>query len=95
MATNGTGHNASTTELDVLIIGGGFGGCYLLKLLRDNDFKTRLVEAAPRLGGVWAHNRYPVSLVVHDPNDDHDVADIPELESMWKCHAILSLIPRF
>lgn len=58
MAANGTTHNGGTTELDVLVIGGGFGGCYLLKLMRDNGFKTRLVEAAARLGGVWAHNRW-------------------------------------
>ncbi|KAF2168746.1 hypothetical protein M409DRAFT_65164 [Zasmidium cellare ATCC 36951] len=50
---------ASRIELDVLVIGGGFGGCYLLKQLRENGFKTKLIDAAPRLGGVWAHNRYP------------------------------------
>lgn len=55
------------TDLDVLIIGGGFGGCYLLKLLRDNGYKTRIVEAAPRLGGVWAWNRYPGSVSPQSP----------------------------
>ncbi|KAF7190181.1 Baeyer-Villiger monooxygenase, partial [Pseudocercospora fuligena] len=50
---------SSATTLDVLVIGGGFGGCYMLKLLRENGFETKLIDAAPRLGGVWAWNRYP------------------------------------
>lgn len=42
--------------LDVLIIGAGFGGCYLLHLLRKNGFKTQIIEAAGAIGGVWAWN---------------------------------------
>jgi cation diffusion facilitator CzcD-associated flavoprotein CzcO len=44
----------SPCELDVLIIGAGFGGCYLLHLLRKNGYKTKVVDAATGLGGVWA-----------------------------------------
>lgn len=47
------------TELDCLIIGAGFGGCYQLHLLRKAGFHTKLVDAASSLGGVWAWNRYP------------------------------------
>lgn len=56
---NGSSDQESTTDLDALVIGGGFGGCYMLKLLRGNNHKTRLVKAAPRIGGVRAWNRYP------------------------------------
>lgn len=49
-------------ELDVLVIGGGFGGCYMLKVLRENGFKTKLIDAAPRLGGVWSWNRLAIQL---------------------------------
>jgi cation diffusion facilitator CzcD-associated flavoprotein CzcO len=55
MASNGD----SSHELDVLVIGAGFGGCYLLHLLRENGYKTKVVEAATAPGGVWAWNRYP------------------------------------
>jgi cation diffusion facilitator CzcD-associated flavoprotein CzcO len=55
MASSG----GSLHELDVLIIGAGFGGCYLLHLLRKNGYKTKVVDAATTLGGVWAWNRYP------------------------------------
>ncbi|CAK1365733.1 unnamed protein product [Cercospora beticola] len=47
------------TELDCLIIGAGFGGCYQLKLLRDAGFSTKIVDAASSIGGVWAWNKYP------------------------------------
>ena len=49
----------SPVDADVIIIRGGFGGCCLLHLLRKNGFKTTVIEAANRLGGVWAWNRYP------------------------------------
>ena len=39
-----SGGSNALIDLDVLVIGGGFGGCYLLKLLRENGFKTRIVE---------------------------------------------------
>ncbi|USW56787.1 Putative flavin monooxygenase, FAD/NAD(P)-binding domain superfamily [Septoria linicola] len=51
--------STNTIEKDVIVIGGGFGGCYLLKLLREKGFSTTLIEAADRLGGVWAWSQYP------------------------------------
>lgn len=51
--------STSGTDLDCLIIGAGFGGCYQLKLLRDAGLRTKVVDAASKLGGVWAWNRYP------------------------------------
>lgn len=50
---------ANIIDRDVTIVGGGFGGCYLLKLLRDRGFSTILLEAGARLGGVWAWSCYP------------------------------------
>lgn len=43
-------------EVDVLIVGAGFGGCYSLHLLRKAGFDCKLVEAGSTLGGVWCHN---------------------------------------
>jgi cation diffusion facilitator CzcD-associated flavoprotein CzcO len=54
-----TSNGDSSHELDVLVIGAGFGGCYMLHLLRKNGYKTKVVEAAKSPGGVWAWNRYP------------------------------------
>lgn len=50
---------SSVTELDCLIIGAGFSGCYQLHLLREAGFSVKVVDAACEIGGVWAWNRYP------------------------------------
>lgn len=50
---------SSVTELDCLIIGAGFSGCYQLRLLREAGFNVKVVDAASEIGGVWAWNRYP------------------------------------
>lgn len=50
---------SNIVERDAVVIGGGFGGCYLLHLLRKNGYSAILLEAAPRLGGVWATSCYP------------------------------------
>ena len=49
----------NTIDRDVIVVGGGFGGCYLLHLLRQNGFSVTLLEAGRRLGGVWAWSCYP------------------------------------
>lgn len=41
-------------ERDVVVVGAGFGGCYLLHLLREKGFSTVVIEASKRAGGVWA-----------------------------------------
>lgn len=46
-------------NLDVLIVGAGFAGMYLLHRLRTLEFSVVAVEAAPEVGGTWYHNRYP------------------------------------
>ena len=46
-------------ELDALVIGGGFGGVYLLHRLRQEGFNVKLVEAGTGLGGIWHWNNYP------------------------------------
>ncbi|PPJ60671.1 hypothetical protein CBER1_03433 [Cercospora berteroae] len=46
-------------ELDVIVVGAGFGGCHLLHNLRKNGFSVKVLEAGPTLGGVWCWNRYP------------------------------------
>jgi cation diffusion facilitator CzcD-associated flavoprotein CzcO len=46
-------------ELDVLLVGAGFSGLYLLDRLRDRGFKVRLFEAGAGLGGIWHWNCYP------------------------------------
>jgi cyclohexanone monooxygenase len=50
---------AEPETLDVLIVGAGFSGVYLLDRLRTLGFKVRVVEAGSGLGGIWHWNCYP------------------------------------
>ncbi|KAG9912513.1 FAD/NAD(P)-binding domain-containing protein, partial [Aureobasidium melanogenum] len=51
---------AKELTCDVLIVGAGFGGVYLLHKLRDEvALNVKIFEAANELGGVWRWNCYP------------------------------------
>lgn len=44
---------------DVLVIGAGFSGLYMLHRLRQLGLRTRVLEMAENVGGTWLFNRYP------------------------------------
>lgn len=46
-------------DADVLVIGAGFAGLYMLHRLRGLGFSARVLEAADGVGGTWYWNRYP------------------------------------
>ena len=46
-------------DVDVLIVGAGFGGMYMLHRLRSLGFTAKVFEAAADVGGTWYWNRYP------------------------------------
>lgn len=46
-------------ELDVVVVGAGFGGLYSLYKLRESGYSVQGFEAASDVGGVWYWNRYP------------------------------------
>ncbi|KAF9870782.1 hypothetical protein CkaCkLH20_11681 [Colletotrichum karsti] len=48
-----------TVSADIIIVGGGFGGCYALHSLRQAGYQVKLIEAGSDLGGVWHFNSYP------------------------------------
>jgi len=50
---------AAPRELDVLIVGAGFSGLYLLDRLRDAGLRVEAIDGADGLGGVWYWNCYP------------------------------------
>ena len=71
-----------TKDCEVLIIGAGFSGLYLLIKLRDLGFQVHLVEAAPGIGGVWHWNCYPGARV--DTHCDIYQFSDPELWQDWE-----------
>jgi cation diffusion facilitator CzcD-associated flavoprotein CzcO len=48
-----------TRELDVVVVGAGFGGIYALYHLRQLGFSVVAFEAGDGVGGTWFWNRYP------------------------------------
>ncbi|MGI9324777.1 MAG: flavin-containing monooxygenase [Pseudomonadales bacterium] len=44
---------------DVVIVGAGFGGLYMLYRLRQLGLSVHVYEAADNVGGTWYWNRYP------------------------------------
>jgi len=68
-------------ELDVLIIGAGFGGCYSLYKLRQLGLNVHLFEAGTGLGGVWHWNTYPGARV--DSEIPYYQFSMPEVWRKW------------
>ena len=46
-------------SFDVLAVGAGFSGRYMLHRLRRLGIRTRGLEMAENVGGTWLFNRYP------------------------------------
>lgn len=44
---------------DVVIVGAGISGLYMLHKARENGFSAIVLEKAPAVGGTWFWNRYP------------------------------------
>lgn len=49
----------SAKKCDVVIVGAGFAGMYLLHRMRKLGFSTRVFETGTDVGGTWYWNRYP------------------------------------
>lgn len=46
-------------DFDVIVIGAGFSGLYMLHRLRQLGLRSRVLEKAENVGGTWLYNRYP------------------------------------
>jgi cation diffusion facilitator CzcD-associated flavoprotein CzcO len=77
----GEGPYADNLDLDVLIVGAGFGGTYLLYEMRKNGFNTVLYDAGTSFGGTWRWNIYPGARV-DSPVPIYELA-IPEVYNTW------------
>ncbi|TNE59216.1 MAG: NAD(P)/FAD-dependent oxidoreductase [Alphaproteobacteria bacterium] len=48
-----------TTDFDMIIVGAGFAGLYMLHKMRGLGYKAHVVEKGTDVGGTWYWNRYP------------------------------------
>ena len=76
------GSDEARPDYDVVVVGAGFAGLYLLHRLRELGFSTRVLESADDVGGTWYWNRYPGARC-DIPTTDYTYSFDPELESEW------------
>ncbi|MEM7745273.1 MAG: NAD(P)/FAD-dependent oxidoreductase [Pseudomonadota bacterium] len=69
-------------QADVAIVGAGFAGMYLLKLMREAGLDAVVLEQGHGVGGTWYWNRYPGARCdVESIQYSHKY--LPDLEQDW------------
>src|ERR1700728_3212286 len=56
---SGKSHAAGPESYDVVVVGAGFAGMYMLHRLRGLGLSVRVYEQGGDVGGTWHWNRYP------------------------------------
>src|SRR6202049_2120516 len=56
---SGKSHAAAPAAYDVVVVGAGFAGMYMLHRLRGQGLSVRVYEQGGDVGGTWYWNRYP------------------------------------
>ena len=69
-------------DVDVVVVGAGFSGMYLLHRLRGLGLRTRVLETGGDVGGTWYWNRYPGARC-DIPTTDYTFSWDPDLETEW------------
>jgi cyclohexanone monooxygenase len=69
--------------LDVLIVGAGFAGLYMLFEARRTGLNAFIVEASDSVGGTWYQNRYPGARV-DIPSMEYSFGFSEELQQEWR-----------
>jgi len=58
-SVSGNSHAANAEAYDVVVVGAGFAGMYMLHRLRGQGVSVRVYELGGDVGGTWYWNRYP------------------------------------
>jgi cyclohexanone monooxygenase len=77
-----TSGNAAT-DVDVVVVGAGFAGLYLLHKLRGLGLTARVFEAGDGVGGTWYWNRYPGARVDIE-SQEYSYSFSDELQDEWR-----------
>ena len=76
-------HQSEQPDVDVVVVGAGFAGLYLLHRLGGMGFSTKVFEAADDVGGTWYWNRYPGARC-DIQSIDYSFTFDPDLETEWQ-----------
>ncbi|MEM7123488.1 MAG: NAD(P)/FAD-dependent oxidoreductase [Pseudomonadota bacterium] len=68
---------------DIVIVGAGFGGLYMLHLARKLGLTARVLEAGDGVGGTWYWNRYPGARCDVE-SMEYSYQFCPDLEQEWE-----------
>ncbi len=82
-ATEAVRSDRSAPELDVVVVGAGMAGLYLLYRLRGLGFSAIALESADDVGGTWYWNRYPGARC-DVQSVDYSYSFDPELQDEWE-----------
>ena len=78
-----TANKSTVASIDVVVVGAGFAGLYLLQRLRRQGFRVLVLESADGVGGTWYWNRYPGARC-DIMSVDYSYSFDPELEREWQ-----------
>ena len=70
-------------KLDVLVIGAGFAGMYMLHSLKNSGLDVLVVEEGDGVGGTWYWNRYPGARC-DVPSIEYSYSFSTELQQEWE-----------
>jgi len=73
----------SGADFDVVVVGAGFAGLYMLHRLRAMGFSVRVLEAGSGVGGTWYWNRYPGARCDVE-SVEYSYQFSPELQQEWE-----------
>jgi cation diffusion facilitator CzcD-associated flavoprotein CzcO len=74
---------SSNKQYDVIVVGAGMAGLYLLHKLRAAGFSAIALETGDDVGGTWYWNRYPGARCDIE-SLDYSYSFDPELEKQWQ-----------
>ncbi|MDP1821467.1 MAG: alpha/beta hydrolase fold domain-containing protein [Acidimicrobiales bacterium] len=76
------GARESRPDVEVVVVGAGFAGLYMLYRLRQLGLSARAFETGDDVGGTWYWNRYPGARC-DIPTTDYSYGFDSELEDEW------------
>jgi cation diffusion facilitator CzcD-associated flavoprotein CzcO len=80
--TNGANGSGGQLDVDVVVVGAGLAGLYMLQRLRGVGLSATVLETGDDVGGTWYWNRYPGARC-DIPTTDYTYSWDPELENDW------------
>lgn len=89
---NKSNPKTSSNNYDVVVVGAGFSGMYLVKKLRDLGLNFVILEQGGDVGGTWYWNRYPGARC-DIPTVEYSYSFDKELEQSWDWEELMAAQP--